>query len=87
LVTKKFGFYIPDPVLLSPDPTVQYLLRELQKIQNQFQAGIAQTILFYPREPERPYEGMMVGADGTEWNPGSGRGVYARVNSAWVKLG
>jgi len=87
LVTKKFGFYIPDPVLLSPDPTVQYLLRELQKIQTQFQLGIAQTIIFHTSEPNRPYEGMMVGADGTEWNPGSGRGIYARVNSAWVKLG
>jgi len=38
------------------------------------------------REPRRIYEPMVVYADGTNWNPGSGRGYYARVNGAWVKL-
>lgn len=36
--------------------------------------------------PVRPREGMVVKADGTNWNPGSGAGVYARVSGAWVKL-
>jgi hypothetical protein len=36
--------------------------------------------------PERPRDGMVVFADGTNWNPGSGRGVYAYSSSAWVKL-
>jgi hypothetical protein len=38
-------------------------------------------------EPDKPREGMVVKADGTTWNPGSGAGVYARISSAWVKLG
>ena len=38
------------------------------------------------REPERPRNGMIVQADGTQWNPGQGRGVYAYLNGAWVKL-
>lgn len=36
--------------------------------------------------PSKPIEGMIVKADGTDWNPGGGAGIYARVSSAWVKL-
>lgn len=36
--------------------------------------------------PSRIFDGMVVLADGTTWNPGSGAGVYARVAGAWVKL-
>jgi hypothetical protein len=36
--------------------------------------------------PERPRDGMVVYADGTNWNPGSGEGVYARINGTWTKL-
>lgn len=37
-------------------------------------------------EPENPQEGMQVFADGTGWNPGSGRGFYEYKSSAWSKL-
>lgn len=36
--------------------------------------------------PSKPREGDTVYADGTLWNPGSGRGVYAYISAAWVKL-
>lgn len=36
--------------------------------------------------PSKPREGMVAFADGTNWNPGSGRGVYVYSSSAWVKL-
>lgn len=36
--------------------------------------------------PEKPREGMIRFADGTNWNPGSGRGLYQYVSTAWVKL-
>lgn len=40
-------------------------------------------------EPDKLVGGMMVAADGTDWNPGSGAGMYRRneANSAWVFLG
>lgn len=38
-------------------------------------------------EPERPRDGLTVYADGTEWNPGSGEGVYTYYGAAWHKLG
>ena len=40
-------------------------------------------------EPVRYWAGMVVYADGTDWNPGSGQGLYRRnvANSAWVFVG
>lgn len=40
-------------------------------------------------EPPRIWAGMLVMADGTDWNPGSGEGLYRRnvANNAWVFIG
>lgn len=38
-------------------------------------------------EPARPRDGLTVYADGTEWDPGSGEGVYTYYGAAWNKLG
>jgi hypothetical protein len=37
-------------------------------------------------EPERFDEGDIVWANGTDWNPGSGAGLYERRGGAWEKL-
>lgn len=38
-------------------------------------------------EPDRPQDGMVVCADGSDWNPGgTGAGIYARIGGSWVKL-
>ena len=37
--------------------------------------------------PGRIFEGMVVKADGTTWNPGSGAGVYLYRGGAWRLLG
>lgn len=36
--------------------------------------------------PTKYRTGTMVYADGTDWNPGAGEGVYVRTSAAWVKL-
>ena len=36
--------------------------------------------------PSRITNGDVVFADGTNWNPGSGAGLYERRSGAWVKL-
>jgi len=41
------------------------------------------TILY--EEPGKPREGQVVYADGTDWNPGQGAGVYVYSGSAWTK--
>jgi len=38
-------------------------------------------------EPTRPRNGLIVLADGTNWDPGSGAGYYGYHNAAWVFLG
>ena len=38
-------------------------------------------------EPLRPRDGMVVYADGSNWDPGSGEGIYAYVAGAWVPAG
>lgn len=38
-------------------------------------------------EPAKYSEGDIVEADGADWNPGSGAGLYIRRGGAWVHLG
>ena len=38
-------------------------------------------------EPKRIFDGMVVVADGTTWNPGSGAGAYVYRASGWHFLG
>jgi hypothetical protein len=37
--------------------------------------------------PKKIVEGMTLIADGTDWNPGAGAGVYTYYDSGWKKLG
>jgi hypothetical protein len=37
--------------------------------------------------PAKPQNGMIVWADGTNWDPGSGEGMYAYHGSTWNLLG
>lgn len=37
--------------------------------------------------PVKPRTGMTALADGTNWNPGAGVGVYTYYGAAWHKLG
>lgn len=37
-------------------------------------------------EPSKPRDGDLARADGTDWNPGAGAGLYQYQGVAWVKL-
>ena len=39
------------------------------------------------KEPEKPREGLLAYADGTHWNPGSGKGLYQRRGNVWALIG
>ena len=63
------------------------LFRELKNIEIAF-LGIEN--IFLPElnvEPTKPRTGMIVLADGTNWNPGSGAGYYGYHSGSWNKLG
>lgn len=63
---------------------VQDQLLAIARSQNVY--DVLQLTVTY-RVPIRPRPGMMVYADGTQWNPGGGQGVYVlNLANAWVKL-
>lgn len=80
--------YTPQPLNPSSLPAlVESLQQELQRLALTLAqpADYAALRTLYA-EPGRVFEGMVVKADGTTWDPGSGAGVYAYVGGAWVKL-
>lgn len=78
--------YLPGvpPNELSPQAR-NYLDDELRKIADLINAD---QVMLEPQaaEPAHPENGVLVYADGTNWNPGSGAGFYGYQSGAWVKL-
>ena len=64
-----------------------FLLSELRKLQEAMSTEVNMLLLetLYVA-PTKPREGMLVKADGTSWNPGSGAGFYGYRGGAWRKL-
>lgn len=78
----------PEPVPRSLEELLAYLEREFQRLAGELQSGIEAIIL--PElhvEPSKPREGMVVLADGSDWDPGSGAGYYGYRGGAWHFLG
>ena len=76
--------YVPEP--LSGEVNSEYVYRELQRISNAVNLNAQGYCLVLAVEPTRPENGMIVVADGVNWNPGAGAGAYERRAGAWVKL-
>lgn len=80
--------YQPQPLNAGSLPAlVASLEQELQRLSQALAqpADYAALKTIYA-EPKRVFEGMVIKADGTTWDPGSGAGVYAYVGGAWTKL-
>lgn len=77
--------YTPGPVPGAYD--ADYLRRELARVSSILSQIIdgQRAILHVP--PPRPFEGLTVLADGTNWNPGSGAGEYRFQGGVWVFVG
>lgn len=63
----------------------EFLDRELAQIAQELTRIDHRKDVLYA-EPTRPRNGMIVYADGTEWDPGAGEGFYGYEAGAWVKL-
>jgi hypothetical protein len=79
--------YAPNSPPQDPANLPQYVYDELLRISAVFELAAARSVEFYHTAPVRPREGMVRGADGSDWDPGSGKGVYVYYDSAWHKLG
>lgn len=78
--------YAPEPFASGTNVT-EYLQRELLRISAEF--GMIEEGRYLPIlsiAPKKPREGMMAVADGTSWNPGSGKGLYEYRSGTWTKL-
>jgi hypothetical protein len=65
----------------------RWVMQELRRISIAIGIGLAREVEFRNAAPAKPREGMITGADGVNWNPGSGKGVYAYYTGAWHFLG
>lgn len=69
--------------------TVSDVSRELERIAVHLDEMDVESIrlMTHHSEPSKPREGNIYRADGTDWDPGSGEGVYEYTNAgAWSKL-
>ena len=64
-----------------------WALQELMTL-SRFLTGSQDAVTLRPQAvaPARPTAGMIVNANGTNWNPGAGAGLYQYLGGAWVKL-
>ena len=79
--------YTPNPVPDNPKDLPQYLLQEFLKIQGALEETPVTFIEVKNVAPARIKQGDIVYGDGTNFDPGSGEGIYFRnAAGSWVKL-
>ena len=71
--------YTPRPI--PDDPRLQ---RELQKVAESISTIHQHDVLH--KAPKGPRQGLVVFADGTDWDPGAGEGLYVYLSTGWSKL-
>ena len=78
--------YTPGIVPDEYDPI--FFVEELDRLAAQLQAFEVPWIVLSPQgmEPGKRFEGMVINANGTDWDPGSGAGLYQYLSSTWTKL-
>ncbi len=80
------NFYYPG--ILPEEYDQAYLQDEFGKLEAALSALEVPTVLLTIQnvEPERPQEGMVANADGVNWNPGHGKGLYEYLAGRWSPL-
>jgi hypothetical protein len=79
--------YTPTVPSSSPESGPEYIYQELLRVAEALQLvedGMYLPIRAVP--PKKMREGMLAIADGTNWNPGAGKGLYEFRNGLWAKL-
>lgn len=65
----------------------RFLLDELSRIAAAFEAVENVNLNVLHVEPTKPRNGMIVLADGSDWNPSDGAGFYGYSAGSWTFLG
>jgi len=69
------------------DKIAKYLGDELLAIARELQGQDYVALKVWHVVPDKPRQGYLYYADGTDWNPGSGQGAYVYSGTAWNFLG
>lgn len=79
------GLYSPMPYTGRVDnpELIEWLMGEYTRVSTALELAIARNIEELNVAPDKPRDGNVAFADGTHWNPGSGRGLYYYRNGAW----
>lgn len=79
---------IPDPPKGNdPEDIVQWVLDAISEIELSLNNYAFIQLKELNVVPDKPRDGLVIFADGTNFNPGSGRGAYLYSNGAWRFLG
>lgn len=79
--------YVPRPAPFRTEDLPRYVEDELRRL-GTLLSGLSIVVIHQSHAPPSKIEdGMVVLADGTDWNPGSGAGFYGRRGGTWVLLG
>jgi hypothetical protein len=81
------AFFIPQVVPDDPNELPAFLKTQQIALQAAIFSLAAGHIDMINVAPTKPRDGDIRLADGTNWNPGSGKGFYGYYNSAWHLLG
>jgi len=80
--------YSPRQLPITSDQLPDYVQQELQNVARAFVEPVDFLQLTVTTvAPAKPRRGRIYYADGTNWNPGSGEGVYRFNGFAWVFVG
>jgi hypothetical protein len=80
-------FYPKEPVGVEDmEGALAWAQEQFSQVSQELNETIALELRLTGQVPKRPREGMIVAADGTNWDPGGGKGIYAYLSGAWVKL-
>jgi len=76
------------PIFPPEEFDAEFLYRELLRISDNLAYLETTRVRIVPsaNEPARRREGDIANADGTNWDPGGGAGLYQYLSGAWVKL-
>ena len=80
--------YVPESVPKEYEELRAYIERELYRVGDSMHGETEAVFLVELHvEPDKPRDGQVIFADGTDWNPGSGAGYYGYRAAAWRFLG
>lgn len=79
--------YTPGIVPRNVNDLVRFLEDELQNLRFAINALEAGHLDKTNVAPTKPAEGDIRFADGTNWNPGLGKGIYYYNGTAWTRIG